>query len=286
MLGTAQFGSNYGIVNEVGQINVEETSLILNVAKKSNVVDIDMAMTYGNSEVHLAQYNISQFNVFSKLPEVPLNETDVNKWIIKRIKSSMENLKITQFQGMLLHRPQQLLEPRGYEIYETLKQLQEHKKIKKIGISIYSPHELGPILENYKVDIIQAPISIIDRRLEKSGWLQQLNESGVEIHARSIFLQGLLLSNQKQFTEKFKAWRPIFCDWQEWLSQNPETDAAQACLSYVCNKANIDKIVVGIDNLKQFEELIEISKHPVNISFPNIFTHDEKLLHPSNWNLL
>ena len=286
MLGTAQFGSNYGIVNKVGQINVEETSLILNVAKRSNVVDIDMAMTYGNSEVRLAQFNVAQFNVFSKLPEVPLNETDVNKWITKKIKSSMENLKITQFQGMLLHRPQQLLEPRGYEIYETLKQLQEHKKIKKIGISIYSPHELGPILENYKIDIVQAPISIIDRRLEKSGWLQRLNESGVEIHARSIFLQGLLLSNQKQSTEKFKSWRPIFCDWQEWLNQNPKINAAQACLSYVCNKANIDKIIVGIDNLKQFEELIEISNHPISLSFPDIFTHDEKLLHPSNWNLL
>ena len=71
--------------------------------------------------------------------------------------------------------------------------LKEEGIVKKIGCSIYSPDELNFILNSLDVDIIQAPLNLLDRRLIDSGWLSKLKSYGIEVHTRSSFLQGLLL---------------------------------------------------------------------------------------------
>ena len=51
---------------------------------------------------------------------------------------------------------------------------------------------------------MQAPLNIFDRRLISSGWFKKLKNKKVEVHARSIFLQGLLLKESSKITSKFK----------------------------------------------------------------------------------
>ena len=286
IIGTAQFGLDYGVSNINGIIKFSEVQSILDLANKSGIRSIDTATSYGDAESILGEIGISEFKVYTKLQMVPLDNLEISRWIENEIQSSLTRLKTSQLYGVLLHRPQQLDSKWGQEIIRSLAKLKETKVIKKIGISIYSPIELFSILNKFEVDIVQAPLSVVDNRLERDGWIEKLHNLGIEVHARSIFLQGLLLMNKGEIPAIFKPWESTLNQWYEWLAQNPETNAVQACLSYVCNNTNIDKIIVGIDNLKQFKELVDIIENPVNIVFPNIFINDEKLLHPSNWNSL
>lgn len=247
---------------------------------------IDTAVSYGKAESNLGSVGISDFQVYTKIPEVPLDVPEISRWIESEIQDSLTRMMIPQLHGVLLHRPNQLKGKRGQEIFRSLIHLKESKVIRQIGVSIYSPTELASILDEFEIDIVQVPINILDNRLEEDGWADKLQNLGIELQARSIFLQGLLLMNKREIPVKFRPWTSTFNQWYRWLEQNPEINATQACLSYVCSKANIDKIIVGIDNLKQFKQLVDIIENPVNIAFPNIFINDEKLLHPSNWNSL
>jgi len=286
VIGTAQFGLDYGIANQSGKMQLSEAESILNFAKRNGIRSIDTAISYGETESILGSIGISEFDIFTKLPEVPLNNSEVAPWIESEIQKSLARLKISQLQGVLLHRPRQLEGKNGPEIFRFLSHLKDSKVIRRIGVSIYAPIELVSVLNKFEIDFVQAPLSLVDNRIEQDGWVEKLNNLGIEVHARSIFLQGLLLMKKNQIPAKFKPWESIFSQWDKWLCHNPEISAVRACLNYVCSKANIDKVIIGIDNLKQLEELVEIIKEPIDIVYPNIFSNDEKLLHPSNWKYL
>lgn len=50
VLGTAQFGLNYGINNKNGQLPIEQLLDVLELAWDNGIREIDTAQDYGNSE--------------------------------------------------------------------------------------------------------------------------------------------------------------------------------------------------------------------------------------------
>ena len=74
-----------------------------------------------------------------------------------------------------MHNPKDLINNDiGEELIQGLNRYREEGKIKKIGVSVYSPDELEELISNLKIDIIQAPFNIMDRRLLTSGWMERL----------------------------------------------------------------------------------------------------------------
>ena len=136
-----------------------------------------------------------------------------------------------------------------------------------------------------KLDIIQAPLNLIDRRLETSGWLSKLHKSGVEIHTRSSFLQGLLLMPRHAIPSKFKAWNILWDDWDTWLHDN-KISPINACLSYVLSFPEIDKVVVGVDTPSQLIEIIGAATGATINSYPDINSDIVDLINPANWDIL
>ena len=80
---------------------------------------------------------------------------------------------------------------------KEINKLQSKGFLEKIGASIYSNNEIKYLLKNYKMSIIQLPSNIFDRRLKNLGWEKILKKNKIEIHVRSIFLQGLFLNKKK-----------------------------------------------------------------------------------------
>jgi aryl-alcohol dehydrogenase-like predicted oxidoreductase len=116
-----------------------------------------------------------------------------------------------------MHRPAQLLSTKGPAIYTALQVLKDKQFVQKIGISIYQPLELAQVWSIGKFDLVQAPLSVLDRRLLTSGWLDRLNELGVEVHARSVFLQGLLLMKDNERPSKFERWSGLWSNYSKWV---------------------------------------------------------------------
>lgn len=283
-LGTVQFGIPYGVANQVGHVSFEEVKKILIAAQASRIDTLDTAIAYGNSEQCLGEIGVSSWNVISKLPEIPVGTTNIDSWVKQSVDNSLQRLKISQLYGLLLHCPQQLLSPEGQTIYQSLNLIKSQGLVDKIGISIYNPTELETLFNKFSWDLIQAPFNVLDRTLESSGWLSRLKDLGVEIHVRSIFLQGLLLMNPLTRPTYFQRWQSLWQRWENWLADNSLTPL-QGCLGCVMSNPEIDRVVVGVDSLIQLQEIIAMTTEKLLIPPDNLCCDDSDLINPARWKL-
>lgn len=284
-LGTVQFGLNYGVANTAGCVSVQEVSAILQHAQACGMDTLDTAITYGDSEAVLGQLGVEQWKVVTKLPAVPDGCHDLEQWIQDQIKQSMVRLRVTQLHGVLLHRPAQLLEREGAALYDSLQGLKSEGLTRKIGVSVYGPGELDALFGAYAFDLVQAPLNIIDRSLVDSGWAKRLHDSGVELHARSVFLQGLLLMPSSQRPAKFNRWADVWNEWDGWLAREGLTPL-QACMRYVTNLSAVDCVVVGVDAVAQLDEIVAAADGNLD-SMPKFQPlQDRRLINPATWNQL
>lgn len=281
-LGTAQLGARYGVSNTQGKISPQEAERIFRFAEQVGITTLDTAIAYGESEEVLGRVNVAKWKVISKLPAAPLGSVDVINWGIDQIKNSLNRLRIPSLHGILLHHPVQLLDAGGEQIYRLLQLLKKEGLTQKIGISIYDAHHLEQLIENYEFDIIQLPINVLDNRLLKSGWLTQLANLGMELHARSVFLQGLLLMPPNSRPSKFLRWQDKWLIWDKWLKEK-ELSPLQACMGHVLSIKQIKNIIVGIESLEQLKEIIG-SLDDIPPQLPEeLDLNDENLLNPSKW---
>ncbi len=285
-LGSAQFGSKYGVANQEGQIKFSEVDKILKLAKNSNIDLIDTAIVYGNSEKVIGETGINDFKFVSKLPSLSKDCNNINSWVEEHVQSSLIRLGISSLYGLLIHRSEDLLGNHGKKLIKALKMLKQNGWVKKIGVSIYDPSECEQVMQLTRFDIVQAPLNIIDRRLEASGWLSKLYSEEIEIHTRSVFLQGLLLMPHNRIPKNFYKWSNV---WEKWSSELKKNDlsAAEVCLLYPLSLPEIDRVIVGVDNADQLNELIKKSKYKNSqIDFSFMISNDQMLINPSNWHKL
>lgn len=281
-LGTAQFGMPYGIANQRGQVSGREVGEILGQARKAGLDTLDTAIMYGNSEQALGDAGLAAWRVISKLPAFPEDCPNLTTWARAAVSGSLRRLGIAQLGGLLLHRRQQMLGPRGDELFAALRQLQQDGLIQKVGISIYGPEELEALMAKFAIDLVQAPFNLLDRRLADSGWLARLSQQGIEVHARSIFLQGLLLMPAAQRPVAFARWQPLWDRWEAWLQETGLTPL-QACLRFVLGYPEIDRVVVGLDGLAQLQQILDAAPGDRLEPPADFACADLDLIHPAHW---
>ena len=217
-LGSANFGLDYGIANQSGKISESELSKILSFAQEVCIELVDTAEAYGDSEARIGSLcDDTQFNFVTKIgAEVAHGSRDQS--MTSSVKQSCRRLNQSRLYAVMLHRPEVLLGDQGGEVIRELQMLKEQGIVSKIGVSIYSPEVLTAISRVDKLDIVQVPFNVFDRQILASGWSEKLKSNGVEIHTRSVFLQGLLLMQRSSLPEYFiKYWPAHFDAWYEFL---------------------------------------------------------------------
>lgn len=284
-LGTAQFGLNYGIANTTGKVRFDEIKSILSLAMYHNIRVLDTAIGYGDSEELLGNAGIYDWDIITKLPEIDDSCLNIAFLIDSLINKSLLNLNMVSLYGVLLHKPTQLLGDIGDLLWSSLKNLKKSGLIQKIGFSVYDPDELDKLWSaGFIPDIVQAPYNVFDRRLKESGWLEKLKANKTEIHTRSVFLQGLLLMPSNKRPKYFDKWNKLLNEWDLWLKTN-NINRLDAALSFALSEDLIDKVVVGVDNKDQLNEITSASKN-LTLNIPDFFnTSDEMLINPSFWEM-
>jgi aryl-alcohol dehydrogenase-like predicted oxidoreductase len=285
ILGTAQFGLNYGIANQSGQTSASETKSILQCAQAHGVRVIDTAAAYGDCEQRLGEIGLNGWGVVSKIPLCPDDVGDIGGWVQESVKAILSRLKMPSLYGLLLHSPQQLLGSSGPALYAALHQLKIGNLAQKIGVSIYDPAELDALCSRYEFDIVQCPFNVMDRRLIDSGWLYRLRDQGTELHARSIFLQGLLLMSRETRPVKFSRWSDLWAAWQRWLERASITPL-HACLNYALSFPEIGHVVLGVDNVSQLREILAVMGRATPEMPRDLQCKDVQLIDPSCWSFL
>lgn len=280
-LGTAAFGLNYGVANKSGRVPNTNVKEILETARSLGIDVLDTAAAYGCSEEVLGNNGVDKLKIITKLPLNTDSNPELSSWVNLCVNQSLENLKVDSLYGLLLHRPLELLTSNGQALYHALVDLKKQGLVQKIGISVYGPEDLAQ-LANFEFDLVQAPMNILDQRIKDSGWLAQMKANGVEVHIRSVFLQGLLLMADEQRPDYFKPWRSLLSTYHAWIQEQGLTPL-QACLGFLNGHTEIDKIVVGVNTSQQLQEIISASTTQIPPVPVSIKAADQKLINPAKW---
>jgi len=282
ILGSANFDQIYGIQKNF--IKKSEIKKLFNFAIKNKIKTLDTSPLYNKSEEIIGSLNNNRFKIISKIPKPPKNikRENIKKWLKQNVNISLKNLKIKKFECLLLHNANSLLRKNGDEIYKGITNIKANGLTNKIGISIYDFNALDKILKKFKFNLIQVPFNILDQRLVKKGWLKKLKKRKIEVHARSIFLQGILLLKYNQLPKKLMKLSRHLMVWENWLKKN-KFSSLQACLSFVLNHQQLDGIVVGCNSTNQLNQILKSKKIRGNFSLPSLNIKDKKLVDPREW---
>ena len=167
-------------------------------------------------------------------------------------------------------------------IIESLYELKRKGLIEKIGVSIYSNCDVNKILKKISPDIVQLPLNIFDQRLLINGTIELLKSKGIEIHARSLFLQGLLL--MENIPSYFSQWEDEINSWKDFCHKHSKSKL-EIALNFVHNLKNVDTLILGVENLKQLKQIINSIDKNLKLNLREFSSKDEKLVNPKNWQL-
>jgi len=284
VLGTAQFGLDYGVTNTKGKVSEKEVESILRLAQTYGINNLDTARAYGSSEKVLGRIGVDDFNVVTKLPSFESGTSSFNRFCHDALRLSLENLKVSSIDTVLLHRPEELLGADGKSIYRALCDIKDKGLVQNIGISIYSPDILIEIVSRYSFDAVQVPLNIFDRRILNSGWLDKFKNMDVTVIARSVFLQGVLLTSVDRLPSYFEKWSSNFEKLSAFCHEY-DLSKLEACLQFVAQIPEVDKVVVGVENRKQFSEIIAAFHSLQKLESNYLESNDLKLINPTDWKL-
>ena len=275
VLGTVQFGINYGISNSTGKTSVEEVSKILDMACQKGVSMLDTAQAYGSSEEILGKLHQNRFSIVTKLNSRLLNKQSATSLV----EESLKKLKVESIHGVLFH--SLINSSKDQQAFDELVHLKKKGIIRKVGLSANTLSDL----ENYtskfgKPDLLQIPYNIVDKRFEKLSI--DLHKEGVEIHSRSTFLQGLFFMEISKLSNHFEEVKPFIVKLQNQFREHEEL--ARFLLTTVLEKNFIDKVIIGVNNSAQL--LSNLSNMKLQTDFLNknaLPKLSDNILNPSLW---
>lgn len=281
VLGGAQLGLPYGILNGGETLSREEVARILDTAVDHGIDSIDTAIAYGHSESIIGEISQNRFNIISKLPPLPVDISNVSEWVYSQVQGSLSRLKCTSLDALLLHRPQDLTGAQGVELYAAIESLMAEKMIHRFGVSIYSPDDLEGIIDTFEIHVVQAPLNVFDRRI--LGVTDQLSALNIEVHVRSVFLQGVLIASPQDRPHRFEPWSEHFALFDEWV-RSSEVSAMACCMGFALQQPGIAKLVIGTTSAESLDEIMNSIPNSVLEVPTHLQSSVEQLIDPRFWN--
>ena len=303
VLGTAQLGMRYGITNTKGQPSFESAQTLIKQAIANGVQYLDTARAYGESEAvignalqHGWKPRVQVITKLSGIGETCAFETNVEcvaALVDRSVFQSLVSLRVETIDVLLLHQASDLTLYQGY-IFQRLLELKKLGFIKQLGVSVQSPDELLGVLKNPEIEFIQMPFNILDWRWSEAiaAIKREQKRRRITIHVRSCLLQGLLISNNEVF------WRQaniennrVITTWLLSMAKSYNRHSiTDLCINYVKSHYWIDGLVIGMEDVSQLEENIQILTNPcfdstqlheIESSRPHVA---EQTLNPAKWN--
>lgn len=279
ILGTANLNQKYGFLKK--SIDYKNFKKIINKTKKK-IGYIDTSYNYKRVHKLLGKLNLGKIKIITKISIPVGSKINPKLWVSNSLKKIMTDLKKKKIYCILIHNPNLLIKDKYKEYFFYLNELKKKGLIKKIGFSVYGIKETNILLKKYRIDILQVPINLINQSFCNKKFLNQINKKRIEVHARSIFLQGILLSSNLHNIKYFKKWKNLWTRYYSWLHKNKVSNLA-ACLTFIKRIKYISSFVVGVENETQLKEILNC-KIKNKLKFNKFLNQrNKKLIDPSKW---
>jgi len=263
ILGTANFGMEYGYRGN--KVDFKDVQKIIDVSKKFNINFFDTAHGYGDSE------------------DILLKTVGMEKMITKYIFDAENQGGLQDFcadrlmcYSILLHNPEILLSKKESERFIGI--VKETNEKIKAGVSVYSKEEFTLAIK-YGFDLVQCPYSVLDDRFD-----ELISKNNIEVHVRSIFLQGMLITQDKdRIIRKCPSLLPFRQQLDE-VAASCQMGNFEYCLKYALQNQNINGFVLGVSSENQLEHIVEIFKDDTKIELQGLPCDDLQIIDPRLWN--
>jgi len=290
-LGAVQFGTVYGATNKRGQVPWSEVVGILRAAADAGVTVIDTAAAYGDSESVLGSvlWDGHPFRIVTKVA-LPGDDTGTDSSpgvrLADAVRASIRRLQQPSIYGLLFHTVEDLAGPEARSLVNAALDLKAQGVVERVGVSVYSSNQIDLALSAFIPDIVQAPLSVLDQRLLASGQLGRLKSLGVEFHARSVFLQGVLLSEPELLPGYFASFHAPLERVREGAAARGMS-ALEFALAFVNSMADVDVAVVGVSGIGEFAQVLRAAEAACHdaIDWSAYACTDEALVNPGRWRL-
>ncbi len=278
-LGTVQFGLRYGVAGRATAVPEAEVRSILASAHALGVRVLDTAAAYGDIEARLAGLAGGHaFRIVSKLAPLPPGMTgaDVGRWAAQAVARARERLG-ERLGALLFHRAEDLLDAQGERLWNACLQQVAGDGI-ALGVSCYAPATLAQVRERFPVALAQLPGNALDQRLRAAPGAV----AGVEIHLRSIFLQGLLLLPEAAAAARVPAAAAMLARWHAWCRERA-LEPLSAALGVAKGLPGVHQFVVGVDSLEHLEAIASAWRSAEPIKAPELAVDDDAVVDPRRW---
>jgi spore coat polysaccharide biosynthesis protein SpsF (cytidylyltransferase family)/aryl-alcohol dehydrogenase-like predicted oxidoreductase len=297
-LGTAQLGLNYGVANQTGKPSDAEVGAILSAAIRSGVACLDTARAYGDSESRIGRFLsrdagqvvkiISKLKPLDSIPD-DASTREIRSAVDASIYGSCRDLRRERLDVLLFHRSDDMFRWRRAAV-DRMEELVDDGVIGAIGTSVYSPDEAVKSLAETRITHLQIPFNLLDLRWLDRPFLDALDSRvGLQVHVRSVFLQGLLINTAAAWPTWATQSRVLVQRIDELVRELGRKSAADLCMAYVRSFAWVSSLVLGVETARQWEELCSYAAEPaltaqqaliVQASLSNV---PVRLLNPSLW---
>lgn len=281
-IGTVQFGTAYGISNTRGQVDRSEAAAILEIGRQAGVDLLDTAAAYGEAEEVVGGLLIDAPS-YATVTKTARKTADAGS-VVERARVSHRRLGGRPLYGLLVHSAADLATDEGRELWQGLHRLRDEGLFCKIGISAYASDDPLALARQWRPDIMQLPLSIFDQRLVQAGVLTALKDSGVEIHVRSVFLQGAIFLDPGKLPASLRHASPALAAFHTRLHALGASPL-EAGLSYALSLPEVDRVIVGMTTIDEAREIFAAAGSArLDLPWHELAIEDEVLLDPRRWN--
>ena len=287
ILGTVQFGLRYGINNTIGKLTEDQVFELLETAYDLGVRTLDTAEAYGNAHSVISNFHKQSKKRFNIISKYSSSNFDYSIDLVERIQVHCSNFNVNYLEGYMFH---------SYNDFKmninnnpnVLDNIKNSGLVKKIGVSAYSNNEIEDLLNFKNINLIQLPFNLFDNEYQRKEILEKAKKRNVEIHTRSVFLQGLFFKDINTLTNCLLPLKNNLSELSLILKNN-NISIESLALNYPLNKTYIDKVLIGVDSLEQLKNNIKATENDFDKSIYEkidcIQIKNTKLLNPSNWKI-
>lgn len=280
-LGTVQFGLDYGVSNTGGKVSSHAAHAILAAADAAGVDRVDTAAAYGDSETVLAELlgDFPALRVVTKAPKVVDGDVET---ALGRARESADRFG-PRLDSILLHSAADLVGADGVRLWAGLQALKDEGLVPRIGFSAYADDDPLSLVRRFRPDLVQIAASVFDQRLTASGDVAAMAEEGVEVHVRSIFLQGLAFMAPDTLPAKLAGAAPMLRGWRTGLAE-AGVSPARACLDHALGVEGAARLVVGVTSPDELADIVsQVSAPPTGMDYSAFALDDPMILDPWRW---
>lgn len=271
ILGTAQWGLDYGATNRAGRLDDAAVAGLVDVALARGIAALDTAPAYGDAETRIGVL-VPQFAVQTKV--------SVGKGAAGGVRDSvlvsLTRLRRNRLRAVLVHDWSAADDDRRSEAAHELEALRSEGRIDAVGVSAYDEDDVDSALGAFgTLDIVQVPVSVLDQRLVGSRVLGQLRNQGGRVQGRSVLLQGAALADPDH---------PRFGAHPDVARLRAAGDPLALCLGFVSSLDWVDEVVLAATTAAELSEVMAALAAPVtSVDWPTLASRDPWLVDPRRW---